>query len=98
MRSRTCLQPLQHVRYVRTYDQQTLSDVLPAGLASLGAVIGFIVGSTVGRIVAAIVGPFGSDLADVIGITISGLAGAFLFAWLGLRVARRLAGRKSTAL
>lgn len=68
---------------------RAMSDVLPAGLASLGAVVGFIVGSIIGRVIVAVVYPFGPDLADLLGVTIGGLAGAFGCAWLGLRLSRR---------
>ena len=69
-----------------------MTDVLPAGLASLGAVLGLILGSIIGRMLVATVFPFGPDIADVIGVTIGGLAGAFGCAWLGLRLSRRWSG------
>jgi hypothetical protein len=54
----------------------------------MGAVIGFIVGATLGRIVGFAVSS--TDLSDMIGITVGGLGGALVCAWLGLRLSGRL--------
>jgi uncharacterized protein YacL len=68
-----------------------VGDALPAAFAALGAVIGLIVGAILGRIVGFAVSD--SELSDLIAVAVGGLAGAFVLAWLGLRLAGRFANR-----
>jgi len=70
----------------------SVSELLPASFAALGAVIGFIAGSTIIRIVGGVI--LGPD-ADLIFTVTGGLGGAVAFAWFGLRVSGRFANRNA---
>ena len=65
-----------------------MTDLLPASLAALGAVVGLIVGATLGGLLV----PIGSS--DVPAMVVGGLAGAIALAWTGVRASRRF--NKST--
>jgi hypothetical protein len=73
-----------------------VADLLPATFAALGAVIGVIFGAILGRSVGfAAFSVTSSELFDVISVTVGGLGGAVLCAWLGLRLSDRFLSRNA---
>lgn len=65
-----------------------MADLLPASLAALGAVIGFIVGATA---IPLLMWPLLGFEFEIPVTVFGALTGAIALSWLGLRLSRRLA-------